>query len=308
MVRLDLDLLTVGSLEEIVDKAREVIKDLMPERLLFIYSDENTPATNLRLIDDSDVRCVQEDAVKRQCEMAYLLYDEEGIAESVRALHFFKQLPEEHTAEIPPVLPPQPPLEVAQIQPEPDITSKIFQLELPFALALNKDSVPRVSLKKHDFTLLEESSVLEPEYVASGSALSKYWKILVTGQPWEHASVVPTQGGMQGCRFSVVREVDTVNIHLQMDVPDSGCYLGFRIAIDGELCGPVMWIEARVRAEASIEQQLLELGALESDLDKLKQLYEIGLTELPKLLKVWRKARTHGMDVVANLYWGEYAD
>lgn len=307
VLQLRLDLRTVGRMEEIVEKVREFVRDLQAERLFYVYSDEDTPATNLKVIDEADMQAVQENAIIRASESAYFLYDETGKAENYRAIHFFQKVPE--------VQEPVP----AEAEPAQDSIAEeanrgtdenghagLAEIMLPFSLAINKEE-SRVSIKKNDLVVLEESSALEPEYVKSGASLTRDWKLQVTGQPWQQASVALVQGSYNRTSFTLARQGDTLSLHLQLQVPPEGCDVTFRVAIDGDICGPLLWLTAQIKAEKSIEEQLIELGALERSLADLKQLYEFGLTDLQKLMRVWKKARTFGMEAVANIYWSEEA-
>lgn len=304
VMKLRLDLVAVTRPGEIVERARTVVSDLEAKRLLFVYSDEDTPATNLTVIDEADLRAVQESAVNCACESAYFLYDDTGNAESYRAIHFFRKEPEAPESAPAIIEPPQEPIaEESKAAVDSKTHSELPEINLPFSIALNKDE-GRVSIKKHDFVVVAESSTDEPEYVPPESNLSRSWELLVTGKPWEGASVVLVQGIYLDFSCNFTRTADTLNLDVRLKVPAEGCNVAFRVAIDGEICGPLLWLTAQIKAEISLEQQLLELGAEARDLIQLKSLHEFGLTDLPKLMKVWKRARSHGAETVASLYWG----
>jgi len=293
MLHLGLDLLAVQSVEEILEKARGFIPDFVPAKLLYVYSDDLTPTTHLRVLDELDLRAVQEDALMRQCESAYFRYESEEPAEPLRAIQFFKKTVQAQ--------------EPVGVQPSQSSAFPLLELvRLPFSIALNKDETS-VSLQKRDFTILEESSAFEPEYVPSGSCLTRKWRLLVSGEPWEQAAAVYLRDNSVRKGLIITQASSTLSLDLQVEVGAEDCSLAFRLALDGEMCGPVLWVEAGVEREVSLEQQLLDLGAYEDELEGLKQLYEIGLTDLPKLMKAWKR-RYGGMDAVANLYWGEEAE
>lgn len=294
MLHLGLDLLAIQSTEELTEKAKGLIPDFSPEKLLYVYSDDISPATHLRLIDEPDLRAIQEDASQRQCESAFFIYDSEGSAGQLRAIQFFKKTPPEPVG-----------IQFSSNTEMPLLKRPL--VSLPFSVAINKDE-PSVSMKKRDFTILEESSAFEPEYIPSGSCLNRNWRLLVSGDPWEHASVVYLRDNSVRKGLIMTQVNSTLTIELQVEIGTEDCSLAFRLAFDGEVCGPVLWMEAGVEAEVSLEQQLLDLGAYEDELERLKQLHEIGLTDLPKLVKAWKRNRYGGMDAVANMYWGEEAE
>lgn len=304
VLQLRLDLRTVGGMEEIVEKVREFGVDLQAERLFYVYADEDTPATNLRLIDEADMQAVQENAIFRACESAYFLYDETGKAENYRAINFFQKVPEGQ--EPVPAVAEHSSTEEANRGIDENDHFGLSKIILPFSLAVNKEE-SRVSVKKNDLIVLEESCVLEPEYVESGASLTRDWKLQVTGQAWEQASIALVEGSYGRTSFTLVRQGDILSLHLQLKVPSEGCNVTFRVAIDGDICGPLLWLTAQIKVEKSIEQQLIELGALERNIADLKQLYEFGLTDLRKLMRVWKTTRTLGIEAVANTYWSEEA-
>lgn len=303
VLQLRLDLVTVTQPEEIIERAREVVGDLEASRLLYVYCDEDTPVTNLAILDEADLRAVQESTVNRACDSAYFLYDDTGNAESYRAIYFFQKVPEVPES-IPGVIESreEPIAEESKSAVDSESHSELSEISLPFSIALNSED--RVSIKKHDFVILEESNTDEPEWVQPESILSRRWELQVTGQSWTQASVALVQGSPLDVSFNLTRTADTLNLDLRLKVPAEGCNVAFRIAIDGEICGPMLWLEAQIQAEISLEQQLLELGAHPRDLAQLRSLYEFGLTDLPKLMRVWKNARGHGVEVVANFYWG----
>ena len=296
LLKLRLDLLTIQSAQEVAEQVEGSISDFIPEKLLFVYSDGANPDTHLSISDEADLKAIQEDAISRQCENAYFIYDADNTTSPVRAVVFFKksqQAPE--------------PVVMQQIEGIMNMIAPVPEIILPFSLSIEKDQA-LISLKKHDFVVLEESSGLEPEYVQQGSRLIRTWRLEVSGNAWEQASIVCINDTSTRKDFTLSREKNILIVNLQLEVPADGCSLAFRVVFDGEVCGPLLWIEARVKAEISLEQQLLDLGAEESSLEKLKQLYEIGLTDLPKLIKAWKRQGYLGMDVVANVYWAEEAN
>lgn len=296
VLTLGLDLLTIQSAQKVAEKVEVSIKDFIPEKLLFVYSDGVNPATHLSISDEADLKAIQEDAINRQCENAYFIYDADNTSIPVRACVFFKK-PQQTPG----------PVDIQQIEGFVEMIAPVPEIILPFSLSTDKNQAS-ISLKKHDFVVLEESSGLEPEYVQQGSSLTRNWRLEVSGNAWEQASIVCIRDNSASKGFTLSRENDILIVNLQLEVPADGCSLAFRVAFDGEVCGPLLWIEARIKAKISLEQQLLDLGADESNLEKLKQLYEIGLTDLPKLIKAWKRQGYFGMDAVANVYWGEEAD
>lgn len=296
VLNLELDLSTLQSVEEISEKVKGSMSDYSPENLLFMYSDGVNPETHLRISDEADLKAIQEDAINRQCENAYFTYDADSTGSPIRAIVFFKKT--QQTVE---------PVAIQQIEGIAKVIAPVPETRLPFRLFFDKDQT-LISLKKHDFVVLEESSGLEPEYVQQGSSLIRTWRLEVTGTAWEQASIVCFHDNSTHKDFTLSRESDILIVNLQLEVPVEGCSIVFRVALDGEICGPLLWIEARIKAEISLEQQLLDLGVEEWNLEKVKQLYEIGLTDLPKLIRAWKRQGYLGMDVVANVYWAEEAD